>query len=304
MYSLPSLRLLVVFDKIVTLGGFGQAAAALNVTQPAVSQSLTQLERDLGAILLDRSTRPATLTKAGTLLYEATRDGLSRIADAIDQIEHLAPEAENEVTIACSIGIATYWLMPKLAVLSAEMSDIAINVMTTGQGAPALGRGVDLAIRYGAGQWSDGLVSPLMEERLQPVCSPALLASLDLGRPLLQQAPLIHVNVDDPRWITWGVYLRQAGLPSVSGRGLHFTNYVQATQAALNGQGIMLGWRSNSGDLIRQGQLCCLDCPQIIPKDAFYLVAGQSAQANSPTDRVLVWLQAAAMREIALDNAG
>src|SRR3546814_3922902 len=70
--TLPPLRLLSVFAAVERHGGLRQAAAALNVSQPAVSQALRQLEDFLGTRLLDRRTRPARLTEAGRLLHQAT----------------------------------------------------------------------------------------------------------------------------------------------------------------------------------------------------------------------------------------
>src|SRR3546814_11847260 len=81
--TLPPLRLLSVFAAVERHGGLRQAAAALNVSQPAVSQALRQLEDFLGTRLLDRRTRPARLTEAGRLLHQATVQGLRPLAEAV-----------------------------------------------------------------------------------------------------------------------------------------------------------------------------------------------------------------------------
>ena len=112
--SLPPLRLLTVFETVLRRGSAREAAAELNVSQPAVSQSLRQLENHVGTPLLDRSTRPAALTAAGRMLETASLDGLGRIADAVAQIRRMRAADESAVTIACSVGFATYWLMPRL----------------------------------------------------------------------------------------------------------------------------------------------------------------------------------------------
>ena len=61
MDRLPPLRLLTTFEAVSRLGSMREAAARLNVTQPAVSQALKALEDHVGAGLIDRSTRPASL---------------------------------------------------------------------------------------------------------------------------------------------------------------------------------------------------------------------------------------------------
>lgn len=292
--TLPPLRLLTVFETVLRLGNIRLAAAEMNVTQPAVSQALKQLETHLGAKLLDRATRPAGLTEAGRLLHRATVDGLGRIAEAIDEIAELAQDSEPAVTIACSVGLATYWLMPRLAGFYPRHPGVAVNVRTANHGAPALTRGVDLSIRYGDGQWSDGAVRLLFEERVDPVCSPDLAGRLASLGSWLDKATLIHVDVEDANWLSWRGYLRATGRAGSGRPGLRFTNYVQATQAALGGQGVMLGWRSISGDLVKEGRLISLADQSHRPPEAFYLVAARRPRSEAASQAVAAWLIEAA----------
>ena len=294
--NLPPLRLLSVFEAVLRRGGARAAAAELNVSQPAVSQAIKQLEAHIGAALLDRSTRPATLTEAGRLLHRATVEGLGRIGEAVEEIARLSPSGAQAVTIACSVGLATYWLMPRLALFYDRHPDIAVNVRTTPQGAPPLTGGVDLAIRYGDGSWDDGAVRLLFPERVEPVASPALAASLRPSPRWFETATLIHVDVEDETWLSWRAYLRRIGHDG-GGRGLRFTNYVQATQAALAGQGVMLGWRSTTGDLVNEGRLAKVTDAAITPNEAFYIVAAARPRSPEAAAAVLAWLVAAAATE-------
>jgi DNA-binding transcriptional LysR family regulator len=287
--ALPPLRLLTVFESVIRNGSVQRAAAELNVTQPAVSQSLRQLEEHVGTRLLDRTTRPATRTEAGRILENAVTEGLGRIADAIDHIGRMQA-TEESTTVACSVGVATYWLMPRLARFSAEHPDATVNVMTTQQGAPRLNPAIDLAIRYGDGKWVDGAVAKLYDERVVPVCSADYRKRMAEQGVALEGATLLHVNADDPAWIGWPSYLRSLRLPENRASNRRFTNYVQATQAALDGQGVMLGWESITGDLVRDGRLVELATTPLVPADAFYLVSTPSI-AERPSARLLAsWL--------------
>jgi DNA-binding transcriptional LysR family regulator len=67
------LRNLRAFVAIADQGHFGRAAAALNLTQPAITQRIQVLERELGAQVLTRNSREVTLTQAGELLIEHAR---------------------------------------------------------------------------------------------------------------------------------------------------------------------------------------------------------------------------------------
>jgi DNA-binding transcriptional LysR family regulator len=242
---LPPLRLLQVFAAVQRAGGPRAAAGELNVSQPAVSQALRQLEDFLGAKLFDRRTRPARLTEAGRLLHAATAEGLGRIAAAVGEISRLERETAQSLRVACTIGFATYWLMPRLAAFNAEHPEVAVHVSTIQAGAPALDPGVDIAARFGDGRWDDGAVTRLFAEEIRPLANPALARRLAAEAAPLAAAPLIHVEADDPRWTAWPAYLRATGQTREQWheKDLRFTTYVQATQAALAGQGIMLGWR-------------------------------------------------------------
>lgn len=289
MRNMPPLRLLSVFEAVIRCGGVQPAAAELNVTQPAISQALRQLEDFLETPLFDRSRRPAKPTEAGLLLEAAVRDGFSRIAEAVEQIRTLKIE-EGTVTIACSVGIATYWLMPRLGRFSAEYPDVIVNVMTTNHGAPRLTPAIDLAIRFGSGTWNDGVTVKLFDERVVPVCSPLVYKKLEKAGQGLDRATLLHVNVEEAAWLSWPTYLKAQGQPENRGKGRHFTNYVQATQAALTHQGVMLGWESITGELVREGRLMEFRTPPFIPKDAFYLVSSERTQSHKAASELVQWL--------------
>ncbi len=288
---LPPLRLLQVFAAVQRAGGPRAAAGELNVSQPAVSQALRQLEDFLGARLFDRRTRPARLTEAGRLLHAATAEGLGRIAAAVEEISRLERETAQSLRVACTIGFATYWLMPRLAAFNAEHPEVAVHVSTIQAGAPALEPGVDIAARFGDGRWDDGAVALLFEEEIRPLASPALAERLQDEAAPLAAAPLLHVEADDPRWTSWPAYLRLTGQTRDQwhAQDLRFTNYVQATQAALAGQGALLGWRSIAGDLVAEGRLVPLAAPPLTPDSAYYLVTAREARA--PAALLVAWLK-------------
>ena len=285
--ALPPLRLLTVFETVMRRGSVREAAAELNVSQPAVSQALRQLEEHVGAPLLDRATRPAALTAAGRILEIAALEGLGRISDAIAQIRRMQSADDGAVTIACSVGFATYWLMPRLADFYGRHPEIAINVQTTLRGAPRLATDINIAVRYGDGKWTDGKVTKLFEETVIPVSTPQLKEKLNSEGTGLDRAVLLHVNADDADWITWPGYLAAHNINPAHQRGRQFTNYVQATQAALDGQGVMLGWRSITGDLVKSGRLAAFNDKPLAPNDGYFSVA---ASVGGATGLVLEWL--------------
>jgi LysR family transcriptional regulator, glycine cleavage system transcriptional activator len=288
--TLPPLRLLTVFEAVFRAGTVQKAASDLNVTQPAVSQALKALEDHVGIALFDRRTRPAALTEAGRVLYAAVAEGLGRIADAIQEIRAMQSGEESSVTIACSVGTATYWLMPRLADFYNAHPEIAVNVMTTLHGVPGFAAGIDMVIRYGLGDWQDGAVTKLFDEKVVPVCSPELAERLGEA-PNLEEAVLLHVVGTEKAWMGWREFFARRGQAESRAPGRNFSNYVQATQAALAGQGVMLGWQSNVGDLVREGRLVRLDDAPVIPREAFYLVTAERPKQKTARDVLAAWLR-------------
>jgi len=286
--TLPPLRLLTAFAAVARTGSVQAAAAELNVTQPAVSQAVRALEEHVGVPLLDRGHRPARPTKAGTALASAILSGLGRIDETLGALRQAETQRGQTVTVACSVGVATYWLMPRLSAFYRAHPDVCVNVMTEPSGVPALAEGIDLAIRYGHGRWRDGVAHRLFDEVVEPVCAPALSARCkEAVSPAT--VPLLHVRSTEPSWVTWADYLRATGQPAVLRSGQTFTNYVQATQAALEGHGLMLGWRSITGPLVASGQLLPVGLPRFVPREAFYLVARNKRGAPA-VENFAAWL--------------
>src|SRR5690242_15728203 len=83
------LKLLTTFREVAVRGSFSEAAAALDFTQPAVSQHISRLESGLGVRLLERSARGVTLTPAGEVLVRQA----SALLDAARRAEEAVREA-------------------------------------------------------------------------------------------------------------------------------------------------------------------------------------------------------------------
>lgn len=102
--ELDHLRL---FRDIVDLGSVSRAAARHGITQSAASQQLRELERRLGAKLMDRSTRPISLTPAGRLYDQVCRDILRRLDEFQAELQTLEGAVKGVVGIASiySVGL-------------------------------------------------------------------------------------------------------------------------------------------------------------------------------------------------------
>ncbi|WP_264214027.1 LysR substrate-binding domain-containing protein [Leisingera thetidis] len=285
---------LKLFDAVVRHRSMTRAAAEIGISQSAVSQSVRQLEDFVQVPLLDRSSRPMVLTDEGERFYRASLDSLGRLSQAVEDLRRQSRGDGKTVTISCNLGFATYWLMPRLNFFSADCPDIAVNVMAAYHGAAGLQSGTDIAIRYGDGSWPDGDWQLLFKETIVPICSAGYLerAGQITGAEQLSRQRLIHVTGTTPDWLGWEYYFKRLGhgkLP-VPG-GLRFSNYVQAVQTALSGEGIMLGWRSVAADLLKSQQLTIAYAEPIRLASGYYIRSAGNQDDGSCAGKFLGWLK-------------
>jgi DNA-binding transcriptional LysR family regulator len=98
---------LKVFCDIARFRSFSQAAAANDLTQPAASQIVNQLEKRLGVQLVDRSTRPLQLTPEGQTYYEGCRTLVEQYLEIENTVRRKEPEITTTVQVAAiySVGL-------------------------------------------------------------------------------------------------------------------------------------------------------------------------------------------------------
>jgi DNA-binding transcriptional LysR family regulator len=100
------LRDLRVLDAVVRWGSMARAANHLNVTQPAVSKTISELERMLGVRLLDRTSQGVEPTVYGRAILKRGVAIFDEVQQGVKEIEYLADRTAGEVRIGCGEPMA------------------------------------------------------------------------------------------------------------------------------------------------------------------------------------------------------
>ncbi|MEO1198150.1 MAG: LysR family transcriptional regulator [Pseudomonadota bacterium] len=181
MDKLDAMRALV---KVVALGSLAEAARQLSVTRSAVSKGVKELEAELGARLLDRTTRRVSPTEAGLAYYERCVDILARIEETERQVTQLHEEPRGVLKVNAPMSFGTMHLGHAIAAFMDIYPEVRVELMLTDRFVDPIEEGFDVTIRIA--QLED---SSLIARKLSPALR-ALAASPDYldreGRP---QAP-------------------------------------------------------------------------------------------------------------------
>jgi DNA-binding transcriptional LysR family regulator len=122
------LRHLRYFAAVAETRHFGRAAERLHLAQPALSQSVRQLEKELGAALFTRTTRQVSLTPAGEFLYEEARRVLGTVEDSLRGVRRIAEGRRGLVRIAFT-GTAALSQLPAMARwVKRELPGVALEI--------------------------------------------------------------------------------------------------------------------------------------------------------------------------------
>lgn len=293
--DLPPANSLVAFEAAARHLSIKLAAQELKVTPGAVSRHVSNLEQHLGCRLFERLHRRVRLTPHGQSFYRSVADGLSTIAGAARQI---AVEGEPmQVTVGSTLGFASLWLMPRIPAFTASHPEIALRYVVSDTLIDRQDAELDLLVLYGRGRWPDYQATLLFDDEIIAVASPGYLREHpEMRAPAdLRAARLIHLESENRDWETWPVWFQRVGIPGPPPRsGERFNDYVMAIQAAIDGHGVLLGWRRLLHDHLVRGALVKA-VPASAPAQGGYFQLVRADRPVSPATRLLQdWIAGAA----------
>lgn len=178
---MDQLLALRVFVRIAESGAFSKAADAMNIPRPTVTKLVQDLERHLGAKLLQRTTRRVNVTPEGAAYYERA----SRLIADLEEMDEAAAQSRSRprgrIRVDVGSSVANMILIPALPAFRARHPDVQVELGVSDRSVNLVGEGVDCAIRTGA----------------------------------LAETSLVARRIADLDWVTCAspVYLRARGVP-------------------------------------------------------------------------------------------
>ena len=281
MHDLPPLHTLPAFEAAARLGSFLAAAEALHLTPSAISHRIKQLEEHLGQPLFERRHRAVVLTAAGRRYLAVVREALLRLDEASAVLR--APSRER-LRISAAPALGSKWLVARVAEYQQRHPDLEFTLGTaTGLG-PLLYGEADIGLRYGEEEWPGLLAWKLFEERVFPVCSPALAAGLQTPADLDGVRLLRHLLLSWSRWFA-AAGLRRPEPAS----GPTYEDALLMLEAAVAGHGVALMAATLAQPYLDEGRLVrpfAEDCPD----RSFYIVAPPAVQEKPAIMDFIRWL--------------
>ena len=166
---------ITAFIKIVDAGSITAAAAALDVSQPAMVRTLAALERDLGVRLLHRTTRRMSLTDEGRDFYERGRQIMAALDDAQQSLSARRATPHGRLRIASSVAFGRKFVAPVVSEFLAQHPDVTVELLLLDRVVDLVEEGIDLALRIARLPDSSMVAHPVGESSRVVVASPGFI---------------------------------------------------------------------------------------------------------------------------------
>jgi LysR family glycine cleavage system transcriptional activator len=290
---LAHLNALRALEAVARHRSFLKASRELSVTAGAISQQIRLLEDYYGVQLFRRHARSISLTEACAAVLPDLGAGFDSLSRAVARLQ--SETAGGQVSVSAPPTLAVRWLAPRLGAFTMAHPDVRLALDSSDRLVDLRREEVDMAIRYGKGDWPGLTAERLLREWLMPVGSPSYLERVALRTPEdARAAQLIHdrtMLTADPSFPTWESWFAAMGVAGPQGEGaLHFSSSLAAIQAAIDGHGLILGRSAVIDDELRAGRLVCPFPGAISSGNAYYLVVPDGAVMTAAMRAFAAWL--------------
>jgi len=141
------LAALATFAKVVELNGFSAAAREIGVSKSAVSKQVARLEDDMGARLLNRTTRRLSLTEPGRAFYQGALRVLLEAEEAEQAVTHLSSAPRGILKVSAPMSFGVRHVAPLMPHFMSDFPELSIELDLNDRVVDLVEEGYDLALR-------------------------------------------------------------------------------------------------------------------------------------------------------------
>ena len=288
--NVSSLGALVGFEAAARRGSFRLAASELNVTPSAISHQIQYLEEEFGVRLFTRLHRGVSLTPDGAEIYAVLGQSFENIGDVIQRVR--SSNRGQSVTLGSTHAFGYFWLMPRIGAFWRAHPEIVLNQVISDDMAETRHSTIDLRIRYCNSPEADEEGSPLFGDVVYPVCSPEFIKKSGPVTDLkaLTRLPLIDGSHSFALWLPWSDWLRHMSFAGVIPNYRRVSSYILAVQAAIDGQGVILGWDRLISTQIKSGQLVRVTDKSMTSPAEYFAIWSANRGLQPEAKALLQWL--------------
>lgn len=143
------IRRIELLVRAVDAGSFAKAAQSLDLTPSAVSHAITELEKQLGVALFNRTTRQLKLTEDGEGIYQRGCDILRQIAELESEAGRAPKSLSGTLRIGLPVALSRHIIMPRVPDFLRRHPNLRLEFHVLWQPAEMHAAGVDLLLRVG-----------------------------------------------------------------------------------------------------------------------------------------------------------
>lgn len=271
--------------RIAETGNLSEAARRMNVSLPAMSRRLSQLEGRLGVVLVRRNSRHLTLTSEGKLFYEKAGQALAEIDQAESAVMRSAGAATGALRIVTTVSFGRTRLAPVLQDYAQLHPEVTVHVDTAVNPVSIVESGHDIGICFEAPPDSALHMKRLVENPRVLCAAPDYLSRRGIPRVTRDLGRHDIIVVGPGHKTLWQDIAGEGGRPRIV---LSTNDGELARNWAIDGAGLIIKSLWDVADDLEQGRLQAV-LPDLrlptTPVLALYLpVQGETAKVRSCLD--------------------
>ena len=237
--NIPPLRALKAFESSARNLSFTKAAEELFVTQAAISHQIKSLEDMIGVKLFKRYNRSLQLTTEGQVYLLSIMEALEKLEKSTQQLANR--NAKGMLNLSLLPSFATKWMAKRIWKFQDKFPDTEVSISAFEWLKKKKKEDIDVAIRWGKGDWDDVYCELLFEERVFPICNRKVYKALgkNPSPEVLLDYKLHHDDFSPEDWDMW---FTEAGLSQHDPiKGTRYSHTVMMLEAIENSEGFALG---------------------------------------------------------------